>query len=99
MLGGLDSDGRITEYMHAYNYRKDKWKIFGELPRPLKSKAELSGPSHSLILFLITVFDSKVTIRQVSGLKLNQNCTFFFTRKCLVIVICLFVAVLTFAFH
>ncbi|XP_045204928.1 kelch-like protein 26 isoform X3 [Mercenaria mercenaria] len=37
VLGGVDSAGRLTQYMHEYLQDQDGWKIFGELPRPLKN--------------------------------------------------------------
>lgn len=42
VMGGVDSAGRITEYMHEYNHSEGSWKVFGELPRPLKSEYCLS---------------------------------------------------------
>ncbi|WAR00602.1 KLH13-like protein [Mya arenaria] len=37
VLGGLDSSGRLTQYMHEYSPTRDKWCVFGEMPRPLKN--------------------------------------------------------------
>ncbi|KAL4230683.1 Kelch-like protein 6 [Mactra antiquata] len=37
VMGGVDSAGRITQYMHEYNHNEGTWKVFGELPRPLKN--------------------------------------------------------------
>ena len=37
VMGGIDSSSRLTQYMHEYNPATDRWSVFGEMPRPLKS--------------------------------------------------------------
>lgn len=37
VMGGVDTAGRLTQYMHEFNATKNKWTVFGELPRPLKN--------------------------------------------------------------
>ena len=42
ILGGVDTAGSLSSTMHEYDPEKDRWKVFGELPRPIKSKYNMS---------------------------------------------------------
>ena len=41
VLGGVDSTGSLSSTMHEYDPEKNRWKVFGQLPRPMKSKLKL----------------------------------------------------------
>ena len=42
ILGGVDTAGSLSSTMHEYDPEKDRWKVFGELPRPIKSEYNMS---------------------------------------------------------
>ena len=42
ILGGVDTSGSLCSTMHEYDPEKDRWKVFGELPRPIKSEYFMS---------------------------------------------------------
>ena len=59
VLGGVDSSGSLSSTMHEYDPEKNRWKVFGQLPRPMKSKQ--TWPSCSKLMMSLVNNSLKFT--------------------------------------